>query len=44
MVTGLQRDKTGWCRKFFTSLIDLDMYENDPMLKEYIRFCFLSLI
>ena len=40
----LRREKIGWWRKFFTDLTDLDMHENDPVLKGCIPFCFLPLI
>ena len=40
----LQRDRIGWWRRFFLDLVDLDMFQNDPVLLDCIRFCFLPLI
>jgi len=40
----LKRDKIGWWKEFFQDLVDLDLYQNLPVLKECIRFCFMSLL
>ena len=40
----LQRDRIGWWRRFFQDLADLDMFTNDPVIIECIRFCFTDII
>jgi len=40
----LKRDKIGWWKEFFQDLVDLDLYQNMPVLKECIRFCFMSFL
>ena len=41
----LQRDRIGWWKRFFQDIVDLDLFTNeDPVLVDCIRFCFMSLI
>ena len=41
----LLRDKIGWWKRFFQDMIDLDLFSNDdPVLLEAIRFCFMLLL
>ena len=41
----LLRDKIGWWKRFFQDMVDLDLFSNDdPVLLEAIRFCFMRLL
>ena len=41
----LFRDKIGWWKRFFQDVVDLDLFLNDdPVLLEAIRFCFVRLL
>lgn len=41
----LQRDRIGWWRTFFNELSDLGMFtNNDPVVVDCIRYCFMHLI
>ena len=41
----LQRDRIGWWRRFFIDLTDLDLFANDdPVILDCVRFCFMDLI
>ena len=41
----LLRDKIGWWKRFFQDMVDLDLFSNDdPVLLEAIRFCFMQLL
>ena len=41
----LLRDKIGWWKRFFQDMVDLDLFSNDdPVLLEAIRFCFVRLL
>ena len=41
----LFRDKIGWWKRFFQDMVDLDLFSNDdPVLLEAIRFCFVRLL
>lgn len=40
----LKRDEIGWWKEFFQDLVDLELYQNSPVLKDCIRFCFMSLL
>ena len=41
----LLRDKIGWWKRFFQDIVDLNLFSNDdPVLLEAIRFCFMRLL
>ena len=41
----LLRDKIGWWKRFFQDMVDLDLFSNDdPVLLEAMRFCFMRLL
>lgn len=41
----LQRDRIGWWRRFLRDISDMDLFSNDdPVLVDCIRFCFMELI
>ena len=41
----LLRDKIGWWKRFVQDMVDLDLFSNDdPVLLEAIRFCFMRLL